>query len=195
MKYFLIFLIGTAFSAPCSAKEDQITYNPHIYGNPRAPLTITVFSDFDCPYCRQMMPALKKYINESGGQARWIHKHFPLSGKSQSAYTKAKAVECVAKNGGERLFWGYYFQLFQPAMQIPKPADLPNPKAYQQCMDSDLSHLIIEKDIAEGSKWQVNSTPTLIFTHKNSAENILIRRAVSLQEIRQYGHQLQHVNR
>lgn len=48
-------------------------------GQPAAPVTVTVFSDFQCPYCKQQADVLmKSVLPEEQSRVRVIFRHFPL---------------------------------------------------------------------------------------------------------------------
>lgn len=81
----------------------------HIFGNPDAPVTIIEYSDYECPFCKQYDPTLKKIVQESNGSVRWIYRHYPLH---QHSFEKLVAAECVAKIKGNDAFWKYSDLLF-----------------------------------------------------------------------------------
>src|SRR5690606_11869192 len=51
-----------------------------LYGNERAPVTVVVFADFQCPHCKEEAPVLRQAIERFRGRAKLIFKHFPLTG-------------------------------------------------------------------------------------------------------------------
>ena len=44
-----------------------------------APVTIMVWSDFECPHCRRAMPVLDRMVEKYGGHVRLVHKLYPLA--------------------------------------------------------------------------------------------------------------------
>jgi protein-disulfide isomerase len=43
----------------------QVGYDPaRVRGNPKAPVMIVEFSDFQCPYCHQVEPVVKECRNK-----------------------------------------------------------------------------------------------------------------------------------
>lgn len=44
-----------------------------------APVTVVVWSDFECPYCRITMPVLDGAFERHAGRVRLVHKFYPLS--------------------------------------------------------------------------------------------------------------------
>jgi protein-disulfide isomerase len=49
-----------------------------ILGNKNAPVTITEFSDFQCPFCARFYSAIKDVLNAYPNQVRVVVKNFPL---------------------------------------------------------------------------------------------------------------------
>jgi hypothetical protein len=94
----------------------EVTESDHIYGNKDAEVTIVEYSDYECPFCKQFSPTLKKIVDESNGTVRWVYRHYPLH---QHSFEKLVAAECVAKLKGNDAFWQYGDLLF--GLLDPKP--------------------------------------------------------------------------
>jgi predicted DsbA family dithiol-disulfide isomerase len=85
------------------------TENDHVYGNSNALVTVIEYSDFECPYCKTFHATMKKIVDESNGQVKWIYRNFPLR---QTSFEKLIAAECVAKIKGNDAYWQYTELLF-----------------------------------------------------------------------------------
>ncbi len=73
-----------------------------------APVTITVFDDFQCPYCARLLPTLENVVNAYPTQVRLVFKHFPLS---MHKFARQAAIASIAaRNQGK--FWPLHDQLF-----------------------------------------------------------------------------------
>lgn len=81
----------------------------HPMGNPKAPITLIEYSDYECPFCKRIHPTLERIVEESNGTVRWIYRHWPLH---QNSFTKLAAAECVAQIKGDEAFWEYSELLF-----------------------------------------------------------------------------------
>ena len=79
-----------------------------VFGNPRAPVTVVVFADFECPHCRAEAPVLRQAVQQFRGQARLIYKHFPLN-MHPRAKRAAVATEAALAQGK---FWEMHDQVF-----------------------------------------------------------------------------------
>lgn len=86
----------------------------HIRGNPDAPVTLIEYSDFECPFCKSFHPTVKKVVEESNGQVRWVYRHFPLDQiHPVKARKEAAASECAAELGGNDAFWKFADRFFE----------------------------------------------------------------------------------
>lgn len=86
----------------------------HIRGNPDGPVTLIENSDFECPFCKSFHPTLKKVVDESKGQIRWVWRHFPLDQiHPVKARKEAAASECAAELGGNEAFWKFADRFFE----------------------------------------------------------------------------------
>jgi len=90
-----------------------ITADDHILGSPEAKLTIVVYSDIECVYCKKFHSTMEQIIEEYGknGSVRWIYRHFPLKQSHPTAPKEAEATECAAELGGNAKFWEYMNKL------------------------------------------------------------------------------------
>lgn len=89
---------------------------PPIAGSPvrgaaDALVTVVEFSDFECPFCRRVQPALDTLLARHGGDLRIVWKNFPLDHHRRARPAAAFALE-VYEKGGPTKFWKAHDQLF-----------------------------------------------------------------------------------
>jgi len=112
----------------------EITSNDHILGNPEAPLTLIVFTDLECPWCKKFHETVLQMMDEYGkqGKVRLVFRHFPLDALHQKSRKEAEASECAADLGGNEKFWQYVNRIFEitPSNDGLDPAELPKIAAY-----------------------------------------------------------------
>lgn len=85
--------------------------NKHLYGSPRAAITIVEFSDYECPFCSQLHPTLKRIVDESDGSINWEFRHLPLP-NHRNAFVAALTSECVSDYLGNDAFWEFTNTVF-----------------------------------------------------------------------------------
>ena len=74
-------------------------------------MTIVEFGDYDCPYCRQDEPTVKKVLAAYPTQVKLVFKELPLDSHGQ-AKQKAVVAECMGVQGR---FWQAHDELFAGA--------------------------------------------------------------------------------
>jgi protein-disulfide isomerase len=79
-----------------------------VKGDANAPVTITLFDDFQCPYCAKLVPTLNQVVAAYPKQVKVVFKHFPLS--MHKFAQKAAVASIAARNQGK--FWPLHDQLF-----------------------------------------------------------------------------------
>ena len=74
----------------------------------QAPVTLVIFSDFQCPYCRTLATYLPTLRSTYGDSLAIVFRHFPLPYHAL-AKVAARAAECA---GEQQQFWSYHDTLF-----------------------------------------------------------------------------------
>lgn len=139
-------------------------------GDP-TPVTIEVFSDFQCPYCAQFAKPVHELAAKGvpGVQAQVKFRHFPL-GFHPDAQLASQAVVAAERQGK---FWEMHDALFANQSAI-KRGDLVihatklglDVKRFEKDLDSDDVKKQVEADKAEGARLKVNGTPTFFVNGK-----------------------------
>lgn len=79
-----------------------------VKGDVDAPVTLTLFDDFQCPYCAKLVPTIEQVLAAYPNQVKVVFKHFPLS---MHKFAKPAAVASIAaRNQGK--FWPMHDLLF-----------------------------------------------------------------------------------
>ncbi len=75
----------------------------HSKGNAQSPVTVVVYSDFQCPTCADFNKAMQRIEADYDSRVRFVHRHFPLP---QHQYSPLAAFACEA--AGKQ---GKYFEM------------------------------------------------------------------------------------
>ena len=76
-----------------------------------APVTIELFSDFECPFCSRVSPTLDTLIANNPGKIRLVWRNYPLPFHTRAQLAAEAALEAHAQ-GGDRKFWQMHDLLF-----------------------------------------------------------------------------------
>ncbi|HJL18196.1 MAG TPA: thioredoxin domain-containing protein [Sandaracinaceae bacterium LLY-WYZ-13_1] len=77
-----------------------------------APVTIQIFSDFQCPFCNRVRPTLDQVEERFGNRVHIIWRDYPLP-FHDNAMPAAQAAQEVFEQGGSEKFWAYHDLLFE----------------------------------------------------------------------------------
>ena len=83
-----------------------------IQGKDTAPVTIAIFSDFQCPYCKRVEPTFAKIKETYGDKVRVVWKHEPLPFHPRAEPAAQLAMEARAQKG-DKGFWDAHDKLFE----------------------------------------------------------------------------------
>ncbi len=146
-----------------SAPRVEVAYDPaRLRGNPKAPVMIVEFSDYQCPYCHQAEPTVTQVLAKYGDQVSLSYRDFPLTAIHSQAMISAEASRCALEQGK---FWEYHDQLFT-ASKLEKDDLIGyarnlklDDKQFESCLTSEKYKADIDKDTQEGRRAGVNGTP------------------------------------
>jgi protein-disulfide isomerase len=139
-------------------------------GDPKAPVTLVEFSDFECPVCRSLHDVLRGML-PNYPQVRVVFKDFPLESLHPWARTAALAGRCAYQQNASA-FWKVYDLIYDQQELISasnawtKMSDFAgqaglNADAFRVCMASPEAGAAIEASKANGQRLEVGSTPTV----------------------------------
>ena len=95
---------------------DIDTTGAAVRGDPKAPITIVEFSDFECPHCRMAEPWLKQIISENP-DVKLVFMNFPISSHPNAALAAAATVAA----GKQNKFWAYHDKVFDNQDKLRMP--------------------------------------------------------------------------
>ena len=86
-------------------------------GNARAPITVQVFTDFQCPYCRELLPTLDRIERDYPDRVRIVYRSYPIPGHAHAELAAIAAIE-VHQQRGDEAFWRYHDLLFENQREL-----------------------------------------------------------------------------
>jgi protein-disulfide isomerase len=144
-------------------------------GSADAPVTITAWEDFQCPFCKQVnAAALTQVISDyvDSGKVKIVYQQFPVlgsGGANDESLLAAQASEYAAEQG---LFWEYHDALFAAQsgenrgtftkdnlVKIGAQVGL-DPAELMAALDNGTYKAAVQQEKAAGAKLGVTSTPT-----------------------------------
>lgn len=156
-------------AAPKTERVPAKTSAGRVLGNANAPVTIDMYSDFQCPVCRRadlvIQQLVPKYVD--AGKAKVVYHNFAFIGNESTR--AAMAAECANDQGK---FWEYATYLFdhQTGENVGAFADA-NLKRFAQelqldtttfnaCLDSSKHAALIQQELEQGRALGIRATPS-----------------------------------
>ena len=141
-----------------------------ILGDPKAPVTVVLFTDLQCPYCAQMLPTLRTLQAEHPKSLRISFRHFPLTTIHDKAMDGHLALWAAGKQG--RL-WEYYFKLapsfrgLSDSVLVQTARDVRlDMRRFETDRKSADARTAVEADMKLGEQVGVQGTPSLYLDGK-----------------------------
>lgn len=152
------------------------------FGPATAPVTMVVFSDFQCPNCKEEAKLMRENIPAKfPTQVRLYFKNYPLEQIHPWAKPAAIAGRCVFRQS-PTAFWKYHDWIYEHQGEITpenfkdtvlnwaKSADL-DLLQFGRCVDTKATEPEIDKEIAEGRSLNVDATPTTFINGRRLVGN------------------------
>ncbi len=82
----------------------------HVEGSADAPVTLVEYGDYQCPYCGEAYPIVKRVQKRLGAKLRFVFRNFPLAEAHPFATGAAQMAEAAALQGK---FWQMHDTLYE----------------------------------------------------------------------------------
>jgi len=157
--------------------SDTSGFHGYVKGSKDAPVEITEFADYQCPFCQTFatlqMPTIEDRLVNSG-RLRWRYRDFPLQ-QHQFARLAAHSAACADEQGK---YWAQHEQIYQGQSEWAAARDAGplfrnyartaglDLGRYDSCMKSGKYAGRIQASYNEGVQLGVSSTPTLLIGNR-----------------------------
>lgn len=144
-------------------------------GSPSAPIKVVLFSDFLCPWCRQLANMISQFFPHWEPNVAVYYKNYPLDpGCNPHETTNTHPGACWAAVGGvcaqsNGLFWEYHDRLYsiprkkitdREVVAIAKEIGIDSTHM-KQCMAASPMRTQVMTNIRQAKELMVQSTPTI----------------------------------
>lgn len=137
--------------------------NAPVLGNPDGDITLTEFFDYNCPFCRKMVPVVQKLISADPG-LRVVFREWPVFGEGSEFAARASLASLE-----QGKYWQFHAALMRlrgkvaeaSVMQTARETGLDEDRLRR---DMNASHVSehIDKSFALGDHMGLVGTPTFI---------------------------------
>jgi protein-disulfide isomerase len=140
-------------------------------GPKNAPIVIHEFADFECPFCKRVLPTLQELEKAYPGKLRFVWHNLPLSFHQHANSTANAAMEAFAQRGATG-FWAMHDLLFEHQSE---PDGLErvsldgyarrlglDPKRFAAAIDGSGHRAAIDADSAVAKTAGITGTPAFV---------------------------------
>jgi protein-disulfide isomerase len=158
-------------AAPVGERHAVSPDRGFVKGSKDAPVAIVEFSDFQCPFCRNVNATLRQVMERYPGKVKLVFRDYPLAQLHPGAPKAHEAARCAAEQGK---FWEYHDVLFERSPRH-SPDELKqyaqdlklDGAAFAQCLDSGRQAAEVGKDLEEGARLGVTGTPSFFINGRS----------------------------
>jgi protein-disulfide isomerase len=169
---------------PAPVAQNISTERSPSKGKTGAPITVVMFSDFQCSHCAAAHSVLQRVMAEYGDKIRFVVRNYPLESIHENAFRAALAANAAHAQGK-------FFEYIEILYNNQNNLDEVSLKKYaaqiglnQKQFDLDLGSgkfaAVVRQDLKDGTTYGVASTPTVyvngVKVRANSAQGF--RRAI-----------------
>jgi protein-disulfide isomerase len=140
-------------------------------GSANAKVTVQIFSEFQCPFCKRVDPTIKELEKEYGNKVKFVWRHMPLAFHTDAPLASQAAQEAFAQKGNAS-FWKFHDKLFEaqgsedgikrPGLEkIAQELGLDMTK-FKAALDSGTHKAKVDADAKIGNDAGINGTPAFV---------------------------------
>ncbi len=145
---------------------------PVSIGSSSAQIKIIEFSDYQCPYCRELEPQLIDLAKKYPARFAIVRYNFPLVKIHSGALPAAVASVCA---GAQHVYYKFQQEMFRAKLinikrsdivALARSAHVPNVQEFKECLGTKSAIRKVDQDIRIGKRIGVTGTPTMIINGK-----------------------------
>ena len=149
----------------------------YIQGAKKGSVMLLEFSDFQCPYCKKVQPALQKLVKKYSDKVAFGYRHYPLA-FHQEADESAVAAECAREQGKflemhASLYKQQNNQSIENLKKIAKDIGVKDLKKFDSCLQGDKYRKLLARDMEVAESIGINGTPAFVVGKFDSEKGIV----------------------
>ena len=168
-----------------------------IFGNLRAEVSVIVYTDLECPFCKRFAGIPEQAIAKFDGKANVVFRHYPLDFHGENAKRGAYYAECVGRQAGSIAFFAFANEWFRLTVSNGKGLERGDPQireialkagakdlaALDTCARDPMVTQLVQDDMVDGTRGGVTGTPGLIVRNNRTGVSFSITGAVPAEAI------------
>jgi protein-disulfide isomerase len=136
-------------------------------GPTTAPVTITAFSDFECPACYRLYRALTGIRTRHAGEVAIVYRNYPLDDLHPFARPAAVAAECAAAQGRFAAYHDFLFEHQDSLKHIAWTSlagrlGISDTTAFAACLGAPETATKLRRDSTDAIALKIPGTPLVL---------------------------------
>ncbi|MEW6533831.1 MAG: vitamin K epoxide reductase family protein [Thermodesulfobacteriota bacterium] len=161
-----------------------------VFGDPKAPFPLIVFTDFACPACARHEHLFRQLVDRNKHELKLVYKTYPLSTDCNNfiltnlhpmGCQAARAAQAAYLLGGNQAFLAYAELLFKnqklfsksPWLDFASKLNLDRARFQELLKEGSPADRRLDKDVKQGQELNLAGTPLLVFENKRIPEQYL----------------------
>lgn len=156
----------------------------HVFGKADSKVTLIEYGDFQCPYCGQAYPQVKKVTEDYASKIAFIFRNYPLPTMHPNAKAAAAAAEAAGLQGK---YWEMHNKLYETQndwnnlstdkrtdifVSFAKEIGVKDTEKFKTDMSGQEVNKKINFDLALGNKAGVTGTPTFYLNGSKVSDDV-----------------------
>lgn len=168
-----------------------------VFGNLKAEVSVIVYTDLECPYCKRFAGIPEQAIARFDGKANVVFRHYPLDFHGEIAKRGAYYAECVGRQAGSNAFFAFANEWFKLTVsngkglqrgdaqirEIALSAGAKDLAALDSCAKDPAVAQLVRDDMTDGTRGGITGTPGLIVRNNRTGHSLSITGAVPAPQV------------
>jgi len=186
---------GQAEAAKNARKVDA--KRDRIFGDQQAEVSLIIYDDLECPYCKRFADTPERAIAKFNGKANVVFRHFPLDFHGEIARRGAYYAECVGRQAGSKAFFTFANDWLKHTnangkgfdrgdaqiRELAQSAGAKDLAALDACARDPAVAKIVSDDIADGERSGITGTPGIVVRNNKTGLSLPIIGAVPIETL------------
>ena len=170
-----------------------------IFGNQQAEVSVIVYDDLECPFCKRFAGTPEQAIAKFHGKANVVFRHYPLDIHGEIAKRGAYYAECVGRQAGSKAFFVFandWFKLTNSngkglqrgdvqIAEIAKSAGVKDLAALDACVRDPAVAQRVHDDKADATRSGITTAPGVIVRNNKTGLSLSTFGSVPVETLEQ----------
>lgn len=164
----------------------------HLFGDKKARISVIVYSDMECPYCKRFAGVPESAVAKFDHQVNVVWRHLPLKMHGVNARLEANAAECAARQAGNEGFFSFVNEVlkqtranghglvdgYQGVFSLAKQSGATDEQSFKACLEEPQTKAAVDDDMKDGLAAGIEGTPGVILRDNVTGQSTLVGGAV-----------------